>query len=124
MGWCSPSRCSRCPTGFRVPCCNSVALRWQGCGGNATDTIGTHPVTAGCPTDYVSRDGWSATDGGSMRTTRMRLLAGGAVLAIAATACGGSSSGGGGGEKTRAKHRGGGHAHPHGRPPPPPRPPP
>src|SRR4051812_31344850 len=32
-----------------------------------------------------------------MRTTRMRLLAGGAVLALAATACGGSSSGGGGG---------------------------
>ena len=32
-----------------------------------------------------------------MRTTRIRLLAGGAVLAIAATACGGSSSGGGGG---------------------------
>jgi ABC-type branched-subunit amino acid transport system substrate-binding protein len=32
-----------------------------------------------------------------MRTTRTRLLAGGAVLAIAATACGGSSSGGGGG---------------------------
>ena len=32
-----------------------------------------------------------------MRTSRMRLLAGGAVLAIAATACGGSSSGGGGG---------------------------
>jgi len=32
-----------------------------------------------------------------MRTTHMRLLAGGAVMALAAAACGGSSSGGGGG---------------------------